>query len=91
VATRDRQRVRNLGGRGRGEEGNRWRLTRARASASAGLRRGDIITEINGEAAADPNQLTAVTLTEKPGDTVTITYERDGKSATAKVTLGSAP
>jgi putative serine protease PepD len=60
-------------------------------SASAGLRSGDIITEINGEAATDPNQLTAVTLTEKPGDTVTITYERDGKSATAKVTLGTAP
>jgi putative serine protease PepD len=57
----------------------------------AGLRKADIITEINGEAATDPNQLTAVTLTEKPGDTVTITYERDGKSAEAKVTLGKAP
>jgi putative serine protease PepD len=57
----------------------------------AGLRRADIITEINGEAATDPNQLTAVTLTEKPGDTVTITYERNGKSTDAKVTLGNAP
>jgi putative serine protease PepD len=57
----------------------------------AGLRRADIITEINGEAATDPNQLTAVTLTEKPGDTVTITYARDGQSAEAKVTLGKAP
>jgi putative serine protease PepD len=60
-------------------------------ASAAGLRRGDIITEINGETANDPNQLTAVTLTEKPGETATITYERNGQAATAKVTLGTAP
>ncbi len=60
-------------------------------ASTAGLRRADIITEINGEAATDPNQLTAITLTQKPGDTATITYERNGQSATAKVTLGTAP
>jgi putative serine protease PepD len=60
-------------------------------SSDAGLRRGDIITEINGEPATDPNQLTAVTLTEKPGDTVTITYERNGSSVSTKVTLGAKP
>ncbi len=60
-------------------------------ASTAGLHRGDIITEINGETANDPNQLTAITLTEKPGETAMITYERNGKSATAKVTLGNAP
>jgi putative serine protease PepD len=60
-------------------------------ASAAGLRRGDIITEINGETATDPNQLTAVTLTQKPGETATIAYERNGQGATAKVTLGTAP
>jgi putative serine protease PepD len=60
-------------------------------ASAAGLRRGDIITEINGDSATDPNQLTAVTLTQKPGDTVTIAYERDDHAATATVTLGTAP
>ena len=60
-------------------------------SASAGLRKGDIITEIDGEPATDPNQLAAVQLTKKPGETVTVTYDRNGKSATATITLAEQP
>ena len=60
-------------------------------SARAGLRSGDVITEIDGEAATDPTQLAAITLTKKPGDQVSITYQRDGRSATTTVTLGAQP
>jgi putative serine protease PepD len=57
----------------------------------AGLQEGDIITQINGEAATDANQLYALTLTQRAGDTVSITYERDGHSTETKLTLGSVP
>ena len=60
-------------------------------SASAGLQKGDIITEIDGQPATDPNQLAAVQLTKKPGQTVDVTYERNGKSTNATITLTEQP
>jgi putative serine protease PepD len=60
-------------------------------SAKAGLQAGDIITELNGQAATDPNQLEALTLTERAGDKVTITYVRDGQTHTTTVTLENIP
>jgi putative serine protease PepD len=60
-------------------------------AAQAGLRQGDIITKINGEAATDPVQLQELTLTKKPGDTVQLEYWRNGTTATATVTLGTQP
>lgn len=58
-------------------------------AARAGLMAGDIITEVEGQAARDPNQLFALNLTRRAGDTVALTYERGGRSATATVTLGA--
>jgi putative serine protease PepD len=52
---------------------------------------GDIITMIDGAPATDPNQLFALTLTKRPGDTVSITYVRNGRPTTTTVTLGSQP
>jgi putative serine protease PepD len=60
-------------------------------SANAGLRAGDVITELNGQPATSSDQLAALTITEKPGDVVTVTYQRNGQSATTKVTLGVQP
>ncbi len=60
-------------------------------ASDAGLREGDIITELNGQPATSSDQLAALTITEKPGDTVTVTYLRNGQSATTKVTLGTQP
>jgi putative serine protease PepD len=57
----------------------------------AGLQAGDVITEINGQPATDVNQLYALTLTERAGATVSVTYERDGHSTETKITLGSQP
>ncbi len=57
-------------------------------AASAGIRPGDVITSIDGEPAQSPDQLTELTITKKAGDQVKLTYERDGQSHTATVTLG---
>jgi putative serine protease PepD len=58
-------------------------------SASAGIRPGDIITEINGQPATSPDQLVALTITMKAGDKVDLTYVRAGQTHEATVTLGS--
>jgi putative serine protease PepD len=61
-------------------------------AAKAGLRAGDVITEIDGQTATTNIQLQELTLTKQPGDTVTIGYARDGATGkTATVTLGSQP
>jgi putative serine protease PepD len=60
-------------------------------AASAGLRQGDVITEIQGQNATSNVQLQELTLTKKPGDTVSLTYHRNGKSTKTTVTLGSQP
>jgi putative serine protease PepD len=60
-------------------------------AAKAGLTKGDIITAIDGKPVTSTNDLAAVTLTRKPGDTVTVEYKRDGNQGTAKVTLAAQP
>jgi putative serine protease PepD len=60
-------------------------------AAQAGLQEGDVITTIDGQPATSNTQLQAITLTKKPGETVAIGYERNGNSATTKVTLGTQP
>jgi putative serine protease PepD len=60
-------------------------------AAQAGLQRGDVITEIDGQTATTNVQLQELTLTKKPGETVAIGYVRDGKSGKATVTLDSQP
>jgi putative serine protease PepD len=60
-------------------------------AAAAGLRPEDVITKIDGEPATSNIQLQELTLTKKPGDTVSIEYTRDGQSATATVTLAAEP
>ncbi len=53
----------------------------------AGLKTGDIITEVDGKAIDGVDGLIAATRLHNVGDVVTITYERNGKSSTVKVTL----
>jgi putative serine protease PepD len=60
-------------------------------AAAAGLHAEDVITKIDGEPATSNVQLEELTLTKKPGDTVSIGYTRNGQSATATVTLGAQP
>lgn len=60
-------------------------------AAQAGLRPGDVITEIQGQPATSNVQLQELTLTKKPGDKVSMTYKRDASTASATVTLGTQP
>jgi uncharacterized membrane protein len=56
----------------------------------AGLQAGDLITDMEGNRVASMEDLTTAMQTFRAGDEVTITFERDGESRTAEVTLGSA-
>ncbi|MBV9195045.1 MAG: trypsin-like peptidase domain-containing protein [Solirubrobacterales bacterium] len=60
-------------------------------AAHAGLRSGDVITTIEGQPAASNAQLQKLTLTKRPGDVASVEYQRDGRSAQAKITLGAQP
>ena len=59
-------------------------------AADAGLRQGDVITEIDGQAATSLLQLESLSLTRKPGDTVHVAYWRNGHTGEATITLGAA-
>ncbi len=58
-------------------------------AAAAGLQAGDIIKTIDGQPAHSTDQLMALTLTKRAGDVVELGYDRDGRSATARVTLSA--
>ncbi|MEU6094181.1 trypsin-like peptidase domain-containing protein [Streptomyces sp. NPDC047079] len=55
----------------------------------AGLKPGDVITKLDDRVIDSGPTLIGEIWTHKPGDKVSITYERDGKSHTVDVTLGS--
>jgi putative serine protease PepD len=57
--------------------------------AHAGLQVADVITKLNGQPATSAEQLLELTLTHKPGDTISVTYTRQGSSHTTSLTLGS--
>jgi putative serine protease PepD len=57
----------------------------------AGIQPGDVITTIDGQPATSNVQLQELTVTKKPGETVELGYTRDGRQATATVTLAEQP
>ncbi|ALC28736.1 trypsin-like peptidase domain-containing protein [Streptomyces sp. CFMR 7] len=57
-------------------------------AAKAGLKPGDVITKFNDTVIDSGPTLIGEIWTRKPGEKVTLTYERDGKTSTAEVTLG---
>jgi S1-C subfamily serine protease len=52
---------------------------------------GDVITSIDGETIAGPNDVAQTIGSKQPGDTSRVTYVRDGSERTVEVTLGSQP
>jgi S1-C subfamily serine protease len=60
-------------------------------AAAAGVAEGDIITKINDQEIDTVHPLDAVLSQFSPGDKVTLTILRDGKTVTVEVTLGVRP
>ena len=52
---------------------------------------GDVITAFDGRTVTTAAELQTAVDSRKPGDSVTVTYVRDGKTHTVKVTLGTRP
>jgi hypothetical protein len=59
------------------------------AAADAGLQADDLITAVNGKAVTSPAELAAAVKSHEPGDQVSVTYTRNGTSATVNVRLGN--
>lgn len=57
-------------------------------AAEAGLHVGDVITRVDGQPANSADQLLELTLTHKPGDTIPVTYQRQGQTHETRLTLG---
>jgi len=60
-------------------------------AAKAGLKAGDVITSIDGNAITSADDLTSQVGAHKPADTITVTVTRNGSSKDLKVTLGVRP
>ncbi|MDX1296122.1 MAG: PDZ domain-containing protein, partial [Sulfurimonadaceae bacterium] len=59
------------------------------AAEKSGLKRGDLIIEVDGDTISDRTSLQNTIGMHAPGTKVTITFERDGKVMSLKITLGS--
>lgn len=64
-------------------------VTSGSAAADAGLRNGDVITGIDDHHITSADSLIATIRAYRPGDEVTVTYERAGRQATTRLKLGS--
>jgi putative serine protease PepD len=70
------------------------RITEVRAgtpAADAGLKSGDRIVSVDGKRIVSGDGLTSAISAKKPGDTVSVTYNRGGQSHTVKIELASRP
>jgi S1-C subfamily serine protease len=60
-------------------------------AAAAGIQQGDVITAINGQAITSESDLLVALAHAKPGQTVSITVNRNGQIITLHATLGELP
>jgi putative serine protease PepD len=61
-------------------------VTKAGPSAKAGIVVGDVITEVNGDAARVPDQIIVAQLASRSGQPVKLTYVRDGATKEVSIT-----
>ena len=64
-----------------------YSVNKGGAGEKAGLRMGDVITKVDSTGIASMEDLTAAKKGHKAGDTVTVTYFRDGSSHTTSLTF----
>ena len=60
-------------------------------AANAGLKAGDVVTSLGGTKISTPDELASAVNAHKPGETVTLTYERGGQSHSVQITLATRP
>ena len=60
-------------------------------AADAGLEAGDVVTKLDGDEIGTGDELRSAIATQKPGDKIELTVQRDGDSKTITVTLGTRP
>jgi putative serine protease PepD len=58
-------------------------------AAAAGLRQGDVVTDIDGRSVSNIQELIVNIRTHRPGEQVTLGYTRGATKDAAEVTLGS--
>ncbi|MFF4949389.1 trypsin-like peptidase domain-containing protein [Streptomyces chattanoogensis] len=58
--------------------------------AKAGIRAGDVITKVDGAPVHSGEELIVKVRSHRPGDTLTLNLQRDGKERTVRLTLGSS-
>ena len=57
----------------------------------AGLRAGDVVVSVDGNAASEPGDVSAALDGHKPGDSVEVEIERGGGRERLDITLGTRP
>jgi len=60
-------------------------------AAKAGLKKGDVVTAMGDHTISTPDELASAVNSFKPGDSVSLTYERNGQSHTVQVKLATRP
>jgi putative serine protease PepD len=64
-------------------------VTAGSGAANAGLKAGDLVTELDGQRIDDATALVAAVRSHAPGQQVKVTYARGGSSHTTTLTLGT--
>jgi putative serine protease PepD len=67
------------------------RVTANTPAQRAGLRAGDVITQVDGKRIGTGDELRAAINAKSPGDAVSLTYRRDGGTHTVRLTLANRP
>ncbi|WP_328494166.1 trypsin-like peptidase domain-containing protein [Streptomyces sp. NBC_00414] len=65
-------------------------VTRGGPGARAGIRAGDVITQVDGRRVHSGEELIVKTRSHRPGDRLELTLERDGRERKVTLVLGSA-
>ena len=66
-------------------------VTDGQAAKKAGLKKGDVITAVDGTSIASGDDLSRAVDAHKPGDKVSVTFKRGGSEHTVTVTLATRP
>ncbi len=68
-------------------DSNNFAVEKNSPAEKAGLQEGDVITKVDGQDVNAQNPLASIISQKNPGDTIVITFIRNGKEMTANVTL----